>query len=87
MNRTLFHRPDDNIRVGIPCDQASVPVVSIATGLPAGFIGCQWGEHPNPPDCVHWAIIPDFENEADSPKEKDLAQETLEAWGILVQTP
>lgn len=66
---TLFHRATDAV-YSPPCDVASVPVVDM-DGTPAGFVGASWGEHPDPPDCLNWAIIP--------PEEIDA---TLAIWGL-----
>ena len=66
---TLFHRATDD-EYPPPCDLASVPVFD-ADDQPAGYIGATWGEWPDPPDCLHWAIIPDADVDA-----------TLASWGL-----
>lgn len=54
MNLTLFHRATED-EYPPPCDLASVPVFDV-DDQPAGFVGAAWGEWPDPPDCLHWAI-------------------------------
>lgn len=55
---TLFHRATTD-EYPPPCDLANVPVLDDAD-QPAGYVGASWGEWPDPPDCLHWAIcIPD----------------------------
>lgn len=69
MNLTLFHRATTDAYPP-PCDVADVPVFD-ADEQPAGYIGAAWGEWPNPPDCLHWAIT--------TPEGVD---DTLESWGL-----
>lgn len=67
---TLFHRSTDTVYPDTPCDCANVHVLD-SKDQSAGFIGASWGEWPDPPDCIQWAIT--------TPDEVD---GWLATWGI-----
>lgn len=66
---TLFHRATTD-EYPPPCDVAGIAVFD-SNDQPAGFIGSDWGDHPDPQDCLHWAIIED-----------DAVDATLASWGV-----
>lgn len=66
---TLFHRATTD-EYPPPCDVADTPVLD-AQDQPAGYIGASWGEWPDPPDCLHWAITT-----------PDDADAVLASWGL-----
>lgn len=71
MKLTLFHRAT-NANYDHPCDCAAIAVLDDADA-PAGFIGASWGEHPDPPDALDWAVLE---------PEGDAVEVTLSFWGL-----
>lgn len=81
MKQTLFHRATNAVYPGTCCDVAGASVVDAVTGDPAGYIGLVWGEHPEPPDCLHWQVF-DSTPEAPDGTPDNPVEPVLQAWGL-----
>jgi hypothetical protein len=80
MKQTLFHRATDAMYADTCCDCATIPVSFVADDEPAGYLGATWGEHPEPPACLHWTVLELSEEPGEGDPDPILA--VLDAWGI-----